>query len=365
MNRVVTEKTPANTPTKAPRGADLGVLIVGCGYWGVNYVRVLGELPGARVVAICDPREGRLREVGRRFPGVALCTALEDALTLAGVEAAVICTGATTHYEVAKRCLEAGKHLLIEKPVATSVADAETLTALAERQHLTLMVGHTFLYNAGVRRVKAYIDEGQLGRLRYLYARRTNLGPIRFDVNALWDLAPHDLSIFNALLGAEPAWVSAVGCRVLGNSREDVGFISLGYPDGLVGNIHVSWVDPNKVRELVVVGSEKRVVFDDTNALEQVRVFEKGVQQAEASSYGEFHFQMRDGDIISPKIEASEPLKTQCAHFAECVMKGEQPLTDGYAGLAVVRAMAAIDASVAQNGAPVALESVSAAVRAA
>jgi predicted dehydrogenase len=336
-------------------GHSLGVVIVGCGYWGVNYVRIFNELTGVRVVAICDERRGRLQEVGGRFPGASLETSLETALKVNGVHAVVVCTGATTHYDIARRCLEAGKHVLVEKPVATTVDDAEALVSLAAFQGVTLMVGHTFLYNPGVYVVKDYIDRADIGYVRYLYARRTNLGPIRHDVNAVWDLAPHDISIFNHLLNSEPQWVSAIGIRVLGNAREDVGFISLGYPNGIVGNIHVSWADPSKVRELVVVGSEKRIAFDDTNISEQVKVFEKGVtpQQVEPSSYGEYHFLMRDGNIVSPRVEVSEPLKNQCNHFLNCVNQRTKPLTDGHAGLAIVRVMSAVDESIKLNGAPV------------
>jgi len=333
----------------------VGVAILGCGYWGINYVRMFRELPDSRVVVVCDRRASRLQEARRRFPGVELTAEVEDALRLDGVDAAVVCTEATAHHSVARRCLEAGKHALVEKPMAMTVADAEELIALAESKDVTLMVGHTFLYNAGIRKVKAYIEQAEAGRVYYLYARRTNLGPIRRDVNALWDLAPHDVSIFNYLLDSVPEWVSAVGAKILRNSREDVGFISLGYQDGIVGHIHVSWADPNKVREVVVVGSDKRIVFNDLNALERVRVFEKGVipAPAEAPSYGEYHFLMRDGDIISPKVEVSEPLKNQCGHFLECVTQGSCPLTGGREGLEVVRVMEAVDRSLERRGAPV------------
>jgi predicted dehydrogenase len=244
---------------------------------------------------------------------------------------------------------------LVEKPITTQVAQAEELIALSESKAVTLMVGHTFLYNAGVRKVKSYIEEAKLGRIYYVYARRTNLGPIRKDVNALWDLASHDVSIFNYLLDGVPEWVSAVGIKALRNCREDVGFISLGYPDGIVGHIHVSWADPNKVREVVVVGSERRIVFNDLNTFEKVRVFEKGVSPtpAEASSYGEYHLLMRDGDIVSPKVEASEPLKNQARHFIDCIAQGGCPLTSGRDGLAVVRVMEAVDRSLECRGAPV------------
>jgi len=333
----------------------VGVAILGCGYWGINYVRVFTELPESRVIGVCDCRTDRLRQVEPRFPDVELTTDVEDALRLEGADAVVVCTEATAHHTLARRCLEAGKHVLVEKPLTTAVADAEELMALAGSKGVTLMVGHTFLYNAGIRKVKAYIEQGEAGRIYYLYARRTNLGPIRQDVNALWDLAPHDVSIFNYLLDSGPEWVSAVGAKILRNSREDVGFISLGYHDGIVGHIHVSWADPNKVREVVVVGSDRRIVFNDLDALERVRVFEKGVALAppEVSSYGEYHLLMRDGDIISPRVEVSEPLKNQCSHFLECVTQGSCPLTDGREGLEVVRVMEAVDRSVERKGTPV------------
>jgi predicted dehydrogenase len=222
------------------------------------------------------------------------------------------------------------------------------------------MVGHTFLYNPGIGKIRQYIIDGRLGRIYYLYARRTNLGPIREDVNALWDLAPHDVSIFNYFLDSTPEWVSAVGAKVLHNSREDVGFISLGYRGGIIGHIHVSWADPHKVREVVVVGSDERVVFNDLDSVERVRVFEKGVTpvESDASSYGDHHLRMRDGDIISPRIDVSEPLRNECAHFLECVSEGKQPLSDGRSGLDVVRTMEAISRSVAQKGAPLELAGV-------
>ena len=332
----------------------LGIAILGCGYWGINYVRVFSELPESRVVVVCDPRPDRLQEVDRRFPGVILTTEVESASSLDGVDAAVVCTQATHHCDIARHCLAAGKPVLVEKPIATTVAEAEELIGLAEAKGVTLMVGHTFIYNAGVRRVKKYIEQAEIGRVYYLYARRTNLGPIRQDVNALWDLAPHDISIFNYFLDDLPDWVSAVGARVLRNSREDVGFIVLGYRDGIVGHIHVSWADPNKVREVVVVGSDKRIIFNDLDALERVKVFEKGVTypETEVSSYDEYHLLIRDGDIISPKIDISEPLKNQCRHFVECVAQGGCPLTSGQEGLEVVRVMEAIDRSLEHRGAP-------------
>jgi predicted dehydrogenase len=333
----------------------LGIAVLGCGYWGINYVRVFSELHESRVCVVCDKRPDRLREVERRFPWVETTTDIEKALRLDGVDAAIICTEATTHYNAVQQCLEAGKHVLVEKPLSTSVVDAEALIAKAETTEKILMVGHTFIYNPGIRKIKEYIATPGIGRIYYLYSSRTNLGPIRRDVNALWDLAPHDVAIFNFLLDSTPEWVSAVGVRALRNGLEDVGFVALGYPNGVVGHIHVSWADPNKVRELVIVSSDKRIAFNDLDPVEQVRIFEKSVApvEGEASSYGEYQFLVRDGDIISPRVEVSEPLKNQCNHFLECVAQRSLPLTSARDGLSVVRVMDAIDRSLEARGAPI------------
>jgi predicted dehydrogenase len=342
-----------------PRGANpVGIAVVGCGYWGMNYVRIFNELVDSRVVAVCDQSAERLKEVSRRFPGVYLTTQVDDAASQPGVDAVVVCTEATTHFNVTRRLLLAGKHILVEKPLTTIAADAEKLIDLAESNSAILMVGHTFLFNAGVRKVKEYVQhEG--GRVYYLYARRTNLGPIRHDVNALWDLAPHDIAIFNYLLDSTPQWVSAVGGKVLRNCRDDVGFISLGYPDNILAHVHVSWADPDKAREVVVVKSDKRIVFNDLNGIEQVRVFEKGVSPVEQEplNYGEFRFEIRDGDIISPRIEPVEPLKHQCRHFLECVRTGKRPMSSGVEGRDVVRVLEAVNRSIESKGLQVEVES--------
>jgi predicted dehydrogenase len=336
----------------------MGVAILGCGYWGTNYVRVLGELPEVRVCVACDARPDRLQEVARRFPAVTVTTDLDTALSHPGVDAVVVCTNATTHYNVTRRALTMGKHVLVEKPLTMVSAEADDLIELAESKSIVLMVGHTFVYNAGIQKVKEYVETGR-DQVYYLYSSRTNLGPIRADVNALWDLAPHDVAIFNYLLESTPEWVSAVGANVLGNCREDVGFISVGYHgdrSDIVGHIHVSWADPHKTRELVVVGSDRRVVFNDLNGIEQVRVFEKGVKAAvteEPLTYGEHRLQIRDGDIVSPRLEVSEPLKNQCRHFVECVTGGVTPITSGRDGERVVRVLEAVERSLKLRGAPV------------
>jgi predicted dehydrogenase len=317
----------------------------------MNYVRVFSELVESRVVTVCDQSPERLKEVSRRFPGVYLTSQIDDAISQPGVDAVVVCTEATTHFNVTRRLLLAGKPTLVEKPLTTTSAEAEKLIDLAESNSTILMVGHTFVFNAGVRKVKEYVQKDS-GRVYYLYARRTNLGPIRRDVNALWDLAPHDIAIFNYLLDSTPLWVSAVGGKVLRNCRDDVGFISLGYPDNVLAHVHVSWADPDKAREVVVVKSDKRIVFNDLNGIEQVRVFEKGVSpiEQEPLNYGEFRFEIRDGDIISPRIEPVEPLKHQCRHFVECVRTGKRPISSGVEGRDVVRVLEAVNRSIECKG---------------
>lgn len=341
-----------------PPKPEIGVAVLGCGYWGINYVRVFHQLPGARLLLACDQREERLREVQKQFPALEVSTDMHAVLSRPDIDAVVVCTPATAHFAVTSAAIAAGKHILVEKPIATTVADSDELVRLAEAAGVILMVGHTFVYNAGVRKVKEYVAAEEAGKIYYLYSRRTNLGPIRHDVNALWDLAPHDISIFNYLLDSVPTWVSAVGAQVLQSGREDVGFISLGYPEGIVAHIHVSWADPHKVREVVVVGSEKRIVFNDMLMPEQVKVFEKGIAPAppESPGFGEYHFQVRDGAIVSPRVEMAEPLKTQSLHFLDCIRAGSCPITDGRAGRDVVAILEAIDRSIARHGSPVDVE---------
>jgi predicted dehydrogenase len=331
------------------------VAIVGAGYWGTNYLRVFSELGDASVVVVCDSRADRLDAVRRSLP-VRVTDDAAEAVTGPDTDAVAIVTDASTHRRLAGMALEAGKHVLVEKPLATTSKDASELIDLAERVGRILMVGHTFLYNAGLRAVKKYLVDGDVGDVYYLYSQRTSLGPIRSDVNAIWDLAPHDIAILNYLLGMTPAWVSAVGASPVRDSLEDVGFITLGYPSGIVGHIHVSWADPNKVRKVVVVGSEKRVVFNDMDSLETVRVFEKGVKSVddpESARYGENTLHLRDGPIMSPPIPELEPLKNQCGAFIHAIRGRQVTVTDGAQGRDVVRVLEAIDKSVALQGEPV------------
>jgi predicted dehydrogenase len=350
-----TKAAPPVAPWPSP---PTGIAVIGCGYWGANYIRLFNELADSRVLAVCDEQAEQLVPVVRHLPDVVATTDIDEALAVPGVEAVIVVTTATRHFDVARRALEAGKHVLVEKPLTTDTATAEALVAISRDLDRVLLVGHTFLYNAGVRAVKERIKRDDV---YYLYAQRTSLGPIRHDVNAAWDLAPHDISIFGYLLDAQADWVSAVGGRLLSKEREDVVFITLGYPGGVLGHIHVSWADPNKVRQVVVVSSEQRIVFNDLDPLERVRIFEKGVKRVPnvngddhiERGFGDHQLLLRDGDIISPAIGASEPLRNQCGEFLHCVRRGDRPSSDGARGVAVVRTMEAVDRSLALGGAPV------------
>jgi len=332
----------------------INIGVIGCGYWGVHHVRVFNELSDSTVTRVCDLRTERLGYIKQRYPLINTHSLVQELIEDELIDAVVISTEATTHYELARQALSAGKHVLVEKPLTTSVEEAEDLIRLSREASRVLMVGHTFLFNSGIQKMKELLTQRDFGVVYYLHSTRTNLGPIRWDISAVWDLAPHDISIFNYLLDAKPTRVSAVGSPLLGNDRHDVAFITLTYPGGVIGNIHVGWADPNKVRELVVVGSNKRMVFNDLNNQEQVRIFEKGVAVSEqqADSFGEFRFLIRDGDIISPRIEAHEPLRVQGLHFLACIKEKKRPLSDGTNGAEVVRAMMAIDSSLRRFGEP-------------
>lgn len=334
-----------------------GIGLIGCGYWGVNYLRVMGELPAA-VLHAADASPERQAFVRNRYPRLLVGPSYDAMLADPAVDAVIVATPAMSHYPLVRQVLLAGKHCLVEKPLTVDAVTGRELAELAARVDRVLLVGHTFLFNAGIQKMKQVMADPGFGRVYYLHATRTNLGPIRDDVNALWDLAPHDVAILNFLLDSVPEQVSAVGGSFLAPAvHEDVAFATLRYPGGVIGNIHVSWADPNKVREVVAVGSEQRVVFDDLNNLERIRIFHKGVSyaQTDIGSYGEFRLLVRDGDIVSPRVEPSEPLKNQCRHFLEVIAGREDAISDAWTGVDVVRVIEAVAESMRHDGAPVRL----------
>ena len=333
----------------------IGIAVVGTGDWGANLVRNFASLSGARLAALCDSDPQRLAAAAARYPGARPCSDVEQVATASDVQAAVVSASAVSHYPLAKALLEAGKDVYVEKPLALQVAHAEELVRLARERGRILMVGHLLLYHPAVRYLKQLITRGDLGEVFYIYSQRVNLGKVRRDENALWSFAPHDLSVILHLLDQEPVDVVARGSAFLQGKVEDVVFVDLRFADGKLAHAHVSWLDPHKLRKVTVVGSQKMVVFDDMEASEKIRVYDKGVDRAgQVVSYGDA-LTVRSGDILIPKISLQEPLRLECQHFVDCVRDRKPPLTDGADGLRVVRVLAAAQASLEQGGAPVAL----------
>ena len=336
---------------------ELGVGVIGCGRWGQNYVRVFHELPSARIVGVSDSDPERLSLIRRRYPHLRTFARPVELLDQSDLEAVVVALPVSAQAEVVRAALLRQKHVLAEKPLVADVQQGIEIVDLARRTQATLMVGYVFLYNPAVRKLKQHIQDSPrgIGELYYLYATRTALGPVRKDVNVAWDLAAHDIAIFSYLLEAKPSTVNAVGSRFLGNSREDVVFATLTYPNEVLGHIHVSWADPNRVRQVVVVGSRQRILYDDLNIQEQLRIFEKSVYSSgkDTDSFGEFILAIRDGDVLSPKIEVSEPLKNQCEQFLEAVQNRLSPLADGAFALDVLHVLSALQRSLDLNGAAV------------
>lgn len=327
--------------------------IIGCGYWGQNYVRIFSQMPGIEKVTVCDLSPKQLWQLKQQFPNITTTADYLDILKNTEISAVIISSPTNTHYSIAKQALEAGKDILVEKPVAQTLKEVETLNDAAKSTKKILMAGFTFGYHMGIRKIRALIEAEELGQIYYLTATRTHLGLIREDVNVVWDLAPHDIFIFSYLLQVSPLQVSAVGSSYL-NGKEDVAFITLTYPGKIVGHIQVSWMDAHKVREIVVVGSKKRVHFNDIENLEKIRISEKGASvERSINDYGEYQLQLRDGDIIIPKVELKEPLRLQCQHFIECVTTRSSPLTNGKYAIENVSILTAIDESIKKNGEPV------------
>ena len=320
------------------------IAVVGCGYWGSKHVRVLHSIEAVEQVVAVDLRQERLRDLTRLFPAVKACERLEDALD--EVDAVVVATPPETHSQCAMVAMHAGKSVLIEKPLATSTADAVHITETADKLGVVLGVGHTFEYNAAVWKLRDLVDSGELGNIHYIDAARLNLGLYQSDVNVIWDLAPHDISICNYVLRAKPSRVEAWGCRHAHNFLEDVAHIRLMYDEPRVtANIRVSWLDPCKVRRTTVVGSAKMAVYNDMAPDERIRVYDKGVVAADQAALAYMPMTYRVGDIQSPYLRFEEPLLVQDREFASCVERGDRPPTDGANGLAVVQALEAAQIS--------------------
>lgn len=318
--------------------------VIGCGYWGSKHIRVLHGISQIDQIVGIDNSEDRLLELKRSFPGMVIQTNLDTALP--ELDALVVATPPRTHAALALRAIDAGKSVLVEKPLATSSADAMEMVAASARRRVVLMVGHTFEYNSAVWKLRELVQSGELGEIHYLDSARLNLGLYQSDVNVIWDLAPHDVSIFNMVLGSVPTSVQAWGSRHAHRQLEDVAYIRLEYEElGVTANIHVSWLDPCKVRRVTAVGSQRMVVYNDLSAEERIRVFDKGVIPADVSNLGQIPLSYRYGEIRSPYLKTEEPLDVQDRHFVDCVATGRVPRTDGANGSAVVRVLESAEIS--------------------
>ena len=331
--------------------APVRVGAVGCGYWGPNVIRNLDAVPGFELCCVCDADQERLRPVAARYPSARATTNVDDILGDPAIDAVYLATPVSTHYTLVKSALEHGKHVLIEKPLATRVDQARELADLAAARGLTLMVGHTFVFSPPVRKIKELIDAGLIGPIYYVETTRVNLGLFQKDVSVLWDLGPHDLSILMYWLGEVPLQVSARGRSYLGEALEDVAFLTLEFPSGILAQLQISWLAPTKLRRTSVVGRQRMIVYDDLEPVAKVKIFDRGVDRQPAS-FGEFQLTYRSGDILSPRLDTTEPLYIECAHFLECIQTGRVPDTSPRSGVDVVRVIQAAERSLRLGGAP-------------
>jgi len=327
------------------------VAVIGCGYWGPNIIRNICEVDDCQLFACCDINEKRLFSIKKRYPSVNLSLDYRELLKNPEVDAVVIVTPAETHFKIAKEAFLHGKHVLVEKPITFDVKEAEELITISQKAKKILMVGHTFEYNPAVIKAKEYISNGDLGQLYYITSRRLNLGIIRDNINAMWSLAPHDISILNYLLDGMPDYLKAVGTSFLQKDIEDVVFMYLYYPNNITAHVQVSWLDPHKVREMVIVGSKKMVVYDDIDNEGKIKIYDKGVDKlANDNVFGESQMKLRAGNLVVPKIELYEPLHKECQHFIECIINNKHPRTDGENGLRVVKVIDAAFRSLKNKG---------------
>jgi predicted dehydrogenase len=330
----------------------LRVAVVGLGYWGPNLLRNLVELDDAEVLTICDARPDRLEHWGKRYPAVERTTSYMDVLSDDRVEAVVIATPVSTHFELAAQALRFGKHTFVEKPLAGSADEAAELVRLARRAGRVLMPGHTFLYSPPVVLVKELIDRGDLGEIYFVSSSRVNLGLHQADVSVVWDLGPHDFSILRYWLEESPTAVSAISRACVLPGTPDVAFVNMQYASGAIAQIELAWLAPSKLRRTAVVGSERMVVYDDTSS-EPVRVFNSGASLPDPGTFGEYQLSYRTGDIVSPRVEPIEPIYRQMEDFCRAVCEGVQPRSSATIGHEVVEVVEAVDRSLAAGGASV------------
>lgn len=332
----------------------INVAVIGCGYWGPNLIRNLRSLQDCRLKYMCDVNQQRLKHLKTLYPEVEAETDYQRVLKEGNVDAVVIATSVKYHYKMAKDSLLAGKHTFVEKPLASSAAECEELVSIAEKNGLILMVGHTFLYSAAVRKIKEIVQRGDIGELQYISSRRLNLGLFQKDINVAWDLAPHDISIILSIMDEFPVSVNCQGHAHITPGIEDVTNMSLTFRKGRFATIQSSWLDPRKVREMTIVGSKRMIVYDDVEPLEKLRIYDARVETPpHYDTFAEFQYSYHYGDSYLPYIKQEEPLKVECQHFMDSINNGTVPLTSGRQGTDVVKILEGALTSLRQNGAAV------------
>jgi len=339
-----------------PSVEPVGVAVVGLGYWGPNLVRNLVELPAAELLAVCDLNPGALAKIAKKYPAVHVTSSFDELLANPAIEALVIATPVSTHHPLAAAALAAGKHVFVEKPLAGSYVEAKDVIDMAESLGLVLMPGHTFLYSPPVNLSLDLINRRELGDIFFITMSRVNLGLHQSDVSVVWDLAPHDFSILRYWLGEVPVRASALTRSCIVPGTPDVAFIDLEFASGTIAHVELSWLAPSKLRRTAIVGSEKMLVYDDTSS-EPVRIFNSGADLSAPGTFGEYNLTYRTGDIVSPHLEASEPLSLELADFCNSIRTGSEPRSSNRIGLDVVAMAEAVDRSIAENGQPVEVES--------
>lgn len=329
--------------------ADLRVGVIGYGYWGPNVVRNLHSLENCQLVAVCDKDPVRFRGVRQAYPGVELTTDSSDVLTSTQIDAIAVVTPVWTHFPLTKAALQNGKHVFVEKPFTSNVQEAEELLELADRNGLKIMVDHTFLFTGAVKKIRQLVDDGTLGDLYYYDSTRVNLGLFQHDINVAWDLAPHDLSIMDYIISKKPEAIVATGESHL-NGHVDVAFITVYFPGNVIAHINVNWLSPVKLRTTLIGGEKRMLVWNDLEADEKVKVYDKGVQVSDGSEIYRLLVSYRSGDVWAPKVEHTEALKSELGYFIDCILHDRAPINDGTAGLRVVKMLDAVDQSLKERG---------------
>jgi predicted dehydrogenase len=333
----------------------LRVGVIGCGYWGPNLIRNFISCPATDLVAACDASPARLEAVARAHGNIRPTTSIDELLDIP-LDAVAIATPVSTHFPLAERCLEAGLHVMIEKPLAGNAREAQALVDLAEKKQRVLMVDHTYLYGNSVRRIKECVESGELGDLFYIDSIRINLGLFQKDTNVVWDLAPHDLSIVDHVLGREARSISAWGCAHANPEIEDMAYVNVDYDDRTMVNFHVNWLSPVKVRQMIFAGSRKSLIFNELNTSEPIKIYDRGIDLgADLEDRRKLLVSYRSGDVLSPHVEPGEALQAVVGHFAECVREGKTPLSDGRMGVRVVRLLESATRSMKAQGGRVVL----------